>query len=83
MRDLSVGRTTGLVVVDQAEDIRRAIWVHATEHLADIDIALGRTNMVIAAVPGRSASPTLIAGSCASSGQLLKRSDVGAVPRPE
>ena len=47
VRHMSTGRSIGHVVTDQAEDIRRAVNIHASEQIEDIRTALARADMAI------------------------------------
>ena len=47
VRHMSTGRSMGHVVIDQAEDIRRAVNIHASEQIEDIRTALARADMAI------------------------------------
>jgi DNA repair exonuclease SbcCD ATPase subunit len=61
VRDLAAGRTTGRAVIDQAEDIRRAVRYHTTDQLEEIHVALTRADMALAeAVSGRTADPAAL-----------------------
>lgn len=42
------GRSSGRVVTDQAEDIRRAVGIHTTDQLADVRAALIQADLAIA-----------------------------------
>lgn len=58
VRDVAAGRTTGRAVIDQAEDIRRAVRYHTTDQLEEIHVALTRVDMALAeAVSERTADP--------------------------
>ena len=49
VRLIAAGRTAGRAVVDQAEDIRRAVRIYTTDHLPEIDVALERAVIALAA----------------------------------
>ena len=58
VRDVAAGRTTGRAVIDQAEDIRRAVRYHTTDQLEEIHVALTRADMALAeAVSERISDP--------------------------
>ena len=48
VRDVAAGRTTGRAVIDQAEDIRRAVRFHRSDQLEEIHVALTRADMALA-----------------------------------
>jgi hypothetical protein len=43
-------RTTGRVVIDEAEDIRRSVAIYVTDHLPEIKVALDRASLTLAVV---------------------------------
>ncbi len=49
VRLVASGRTTGRVVIDEAEDIRRSVAIYITEHLPEIKVALDRASLTFAA----------------------------------
>ena len=48
VRLVASGRTTGRVVIDEAEDIRRSVAVHTTDHLLEIKVAIDRASLTLA-----------------------------------
>ena len=61
VRDVAAGRTTGRAVIDQAEDIRRAVRYHTTDQLVEIHVALTRADMALAeAVSERISDPAAL-----------------------
>lgn len=57
---MAEGRSSGRIVTDQAEDIRRAIGIHTTDQLADVQTALIQADLAIthAALDGSMAPET-------------------------
>ncbi|MCW2838898.1 MAG: hypothetical protein JWR55_381 [Aeromicrobium sp.] len=47
VRLIAEGRTTGRAVIDQAEDIRRAVRIYTTDHLPEIETALNRASLAL------------------------------------
>jgi hypothetical protein len=50
VRLVASGRTTGRVVIDEAEDIRRSVAIYTTDHLPEIKVALDRASLTLAVV---------------------------------
>jgi len=48
VRLVASGRTTGRVVIDGAEDIRRSVTVYTTDHLPEIKVAIDRASITLA-----------------------------------
>jgi len=48
VRLVASGRTTGRVVIDEAEDIRRSVAVYTTDHLLEISVAIDRASLTLA-----------------------------------
>jgi len=48
VRLVASGRTTGRVVIDEAEDIRRSVAVYTTDHLLEIKVAIDRASLTLA-----------------------------------
>lgn len=48
VRLVASGRTTGRVVIDEAEDIRRSVAIYTTDHLPEIKVALDRASLTLA-----------------------------------
>jgi hypothetical protein len=62
VRLVASGRTTGRVVIDEAEDIRRSVAAYTTEHLPEIKIALDRASLTLAAEMSAGGVPPDVAG---------------------
>lgn len=50
IRLIAERRTTGRAVIDQAEDIRRAVEIYTTDHIPEIKVALDRASLTLAIV---------------------------------
>lgn len=62
VRDVAAGRTTGRAVIDQAEDIRRAVRYHTADQLAEIRVALTRADTALAGASSDGSTRPGVAG---------------------